>query len=352
MQTMPPGSDRSSTPPVRGPSVPIVFRRRCIAGSIAAALLALTRVVNAATATKVYRVGVLDTVNEPDARTWNEFVAELARRGYVQGHNLVLERRIVDYRRPNLVNRSVHELVALKVDVLCATEGTEAVLAAKNVTKTIPIVFFGSADPVGLGLVNSLSRPGGNVTGSSISAFDTDPKSLQFLVEAVGRNDIRIAYLVPRGLRSTSWFSKWAASMSAAAGQLGAKFEYVDVDSIAEIELALKRLAREGVEAVMVDSDPMTTPYMDRIAALLVDQRLASIGDPEAGFLLQYQADALQLRRKAAEYVDKILKGVRPSDLPVEQASTFALVVNLKTAKAIGLQIPKSLLLRANEIIQ
>jgi putative ABC transport system substrate-binding protein len=140
--------------------------------------------------------------------------------------------------------------------------------------------------------------------------------------------------------------------MDAAAGQLAVKIEYVDVDSVAEIEMALKRPPREGVQAVMVDSDPMTTPHMDRIAALLIDQRMASIGDPEAGFLLQYQADALQLRRKAAEYVDKILNGVRPSDLPVEQASAFALVVNLKTAKAIGLQIPQSLLLRANEIIR
>jgi putative ABC transport system substrate-binding protein len=341
-----------SIPFVREAGVRLVVRRRCIVAPIAAALLMHTRVVNTAIATKVYRIGVLDTANDPDSRTWKQFMAELARRGYIEGRNLVLERRLVDYRYPSLVNRSVNELVALKVDVLYATAGTEAVLAAKNATQTIPIVFYGSADPVGLGLVNNLSRPGGNVTGSSISAFDTDPKSLQFLVEAVGRSNSRIAYLVPTGLRSVSWFSKWVVSMNAAASQLGVTFTYADVGSIEEIELVLKRLAREGVEAVMVDSDPLTTPHMERIAALLIDQRLASIGDPETGFLLQYQADTLQLARKAAEYIDKILKGVRPSDLPVEQASTFKLIVNIKTAKAIGLKIPQSLLLRADEMIE
>jgi putative ABC transport system substrate-binding protein len=328
------------------------FRRTYIVGPIAAALLMLTRPVNAAIAGKVYRIGVIDSDTDQGSPRFDEFVTELARRGYIEGRNLILERRSVDYHRPDLVDKSVQELVALSVDVLYATGGTVTALAAKNATKTIPIVFYSSSDPVGLGLVGSLAHPGGNVTGSSISAFDTDPKSLQFLIEAVGRNNIRIAYIVPRGLRSAFWFPKWAAAMNAAASKLGANFEYADVDSIAEMEVVLKRLALQGVRAVMVDSDPMTTPHMQRIAAMLVDQSLPSIGDAEAGLLLQYQVNSRQLARKAAEYVDKILMGARPSDLPVEQASTFELVINLKTAKALGLQIPQSLLLRANEVIQ
>ena len=331
---------------------PMIFRRTFIVAPIAGALLMLTRAINAAIAGKVYRIGVLDSSSDPSSQRLNEFVTELARRGYIEGRNLILERRSVDYRRPDLMGKSVQDLVALNVDVLYAIGGTVTTLAAKNATKTIPIVFYSSGDPVGLGLVGSLANPGGNVTGNSISAFDTDPKSLQFLIEAVGRNNIRIAYIVPRGLRSASWFPQWAVAMNAAASQLGANFEYADVDSIAEMEVVLKRLARQGVQAVMVDSDPMLNPHMERIAAMLVDQRLASIGDAEAGFLLQYQVNSRQLARKAAEYVDKILMGAKPSDLPVEQASTFDLVINLKTAKALGLQIPQSLLLRASELIQ
>jgi ABC-type uncharacterized transport system substrate-binding protein len=330
----------------------MISRRSCIVAPTAAALLVVSRWVKAAPTARRYRIGVLDSGIDPGSQSLNEFVAELARRGYVEGANLILERRSVDYRLPDSVHKSARELVALNVDVLYAIGGTAVALGAKNVTKTIPIVFYSSGDPVGFGLVNSLAHPGGNVTGSSISAVDTDPKSLQFLIEAVGRNDIRIAYLVPHGLRSLSWFPKWAAAMNAAARQLGAKFEYADVKSVAEIEPVLKRLAREGVEAVMVDSDPITTPNMERIAALLVAQRLPSIGDAKAGFLVQYQVDSLQLARKAAEYVDKILKGAKPSDLPVEQASSFELVVNMKTAKAIGLQVPQTLLLRASEVIQ
>ncbi len=337
---------------MRRHGVPSIFRRTCIVAPAAAALLVLSRVVKAALESRLYRIGVLDSGNDQDAKIWNAFVAELARRGYIEGRNLVLEKRSVDYRHPDLMNRSVLELVAMRVDVLYLTGGTDTVLAAKSAANTVPIVFYSSADPVGVGLVGSLSRPGGNVTGSSISAFDIDPKSLQYLVEAVGRSNIRIAYIVPRGLRQMSWFAKWAAAMNVAATQLGAKFEYTDLDSIDEIERVVKRLAREGVDAVMVDSDPMTTPHFRRIAALLLDQHLASIGDTDAGFLLQYQADSLQLARKAAENVDKILQGARPSDLPVEQPSTFELSINLKTAKALGLQIPQSLLLRANEVVR
>lgn len=330
----------------------MICRRSFALGTIAAALLWSTRGAGAPPPGRVYRIGVLDP--NPDAFTveWNEFVAELARRGYSEGRNLVFERRFGEELRPDLLSQYARELVALKVDLLYAAHGTQSALAAKNATKTIPIVFNSSGDPVGLGLVASLSRPGGNLTGSSISGTSIFTKRVQYLVEAIGRSNIRIVQLDLRGTRSLPWFSQSAAAMTAAAGQLGVKYEYVEVDSIAEIEVALKRLVREGVDAVSFEPFPVFLPHLKRIAGMLVDHRLPSIGDPRAGFFLYYEPDHLQLARKAAEYVDKILGGASPADLPVEQASTFRLVINGKTARAIGLQIPPSILQRADEVIQ
>jgi putative ABC transport system substrate-binding protein len=330
----------------------MIGRRSFALGTIAAALMWSTRGIGAPAPGRVYRIGVLGPNPDASAAQWNEFVTEMARRGYSEGRNVVFEKRFGNDLPPGLWDQYARELVAMKVDVLYSAGGTHLALAAKKATKTIPIVFNSSADPVGLGIVASLSRPGGNITGSSISAFDVDPKNLQFLVEAIGKRNIRIAYIQPREGRSWPWFPKIAVAMTAAADQPGAKFEYVDVDSIAEIDLVLKRLVHEGIDAVMLESHSPFVPHLRRLASLLVDHRLPSIGDPRAGFLLEYQVNRLQIARKAAEYVDKILSGASPADLPVEQASTFELVINLKTARALGLQIPQSLLLRASEVIQ
>lgn len=140
--------------------------------------------------------------------------------------------------------------------------------------------------------------------------------------------------------------------MTAGAAALGARFQFVDIESVAEIESVLKRLIRQGVDGVILGSYPPFMPHLTRIAAFLIEHRLPSIGDPQRGFLLDYDLPRLSLSRSAAKYVDQILKGVKPSDLPVEQPTRFELVINLKTAKAIGITIPQSLLLRADEVIR
>jgi putative ABC transport system substrate-binding protein len=176
---------------------PLIGRRRCIVAALSG-VPGLQLGWTSAAAQKVYCIGVLDPDAEASNDTWNEFVTELNRRGYEEGKNLVFERRFSDERRVDLLNRNAIELADLRVDVIYAVEGTLSALAAKKATRTVPIVFNTSGDPVAFGVVQSLSHPGGNVTGSAISSFDTIPKSLQMLIEATGRRDLRIAAPMPR----------------------------------------------------------------------------------------------------------------------------------------------------------
>jgi putative tryptophan/tyrosine transport system substrate-binding protein len=261
--------------------------------------------------------------------------------------------RLGEEFQPDAVNRFAAELAALDVDVIYAAYGSLSALAAKRATKAIPIVFYGSADPVGMGLVASLAHPGGNVTGSATSIFDTFPKSIEFLVEAIGKNNIQIVEIYPPGARSLlPWFAKMDAAISAVTHRLGVKFEYAEAASITEIEPLLKRLVHQGVAAAILGNFPLSGSQRRGVAALFIENHLASIGDPREGFLLHYLPDNRFLVRKAAEYVDKILQGARPADLPVEQVSTFELAINLRVARGLGLKVPQSLLLRAGEVIE
>ncbi len=306
-------------------------------------------VVRAASQVKVHRVGVLDPDPDLNATSWREFVAELARLGYDEGRNLVFERRFGTEDRPEEVRRFATELAALKVDVIYAAHGTLSALAAKKATTTIPIVFFSSGDPVGQGLVASLSRPGGNVTGSSISSFETFPKSLQFLKEVVGTL-ARVVEIDSASTRSRPWFAQWNAATQKAAGHLGLKYEYVDVTSFGEVEPALDRLV-PGVDAVVIGNASFLRPRLQEIADLLIRRRLPSIGEPEAGFLFNYSPDPLAVARKSADYVARALGGIRPAELPIDQVTAFDLVVNQRTARAIQLKIPEGLLLRASKVL-
>ena len=322
-------------------------RRACIAGAIVSLLT-----VHAGAATKVYRVGVLDADITGDwIEDWNEFVRELARLGFVEGRSIVFERRFGNELQPEAVRKNAAELVALKVDLIYAARGTLTALAAKNATDSIPIVFYSSADPVGLGLVPSLSRPIGNVTGNSISSFEFFPKNLQYLSEITGKLK-RVVEILPSGTKLLPWFPQMDAAIQAAVKRLGARFEYVEVGSIEALEIAVKRLKVEGIDAVAVGSGRDFKAHQKRIAALLISLRIPSLGEPEDGFLLQYGIDGSYLARKAAGYVARILNGTKPSELPVEQVSQFNLVVNQKTAEAIGLKIPESMLLRASKVIR
>jgi putative ABC transport system substrate-binding protein len=303
-------------------------------------------------ATKVYRVGVLDPDTTANwTEEWDEFVRELARLGFVEGRNIAFERRFGNELQPDGIRKNAAELVALKVDLIYAARGTSTALAAKNATRSIPIVFFSSADPVGLGLVPSLSRPIGNVTGNSVSAFEVFPKNLQYLSEISGKLK-RVVEITPSGTKLLPWFSQWDAAIQAAVKRLGIRFEYVEVESIEALETAVKKLSVEGTDAVVISGRDWLKAHQKRIAALLISLRIPSLGDPEDGFLLQSDPDGFYLARKAAGYVVRILNGTKPSELPVEQVSQFNLVVNQKTAEAIGLKIPESMLLRASKVIR
>ena len=327
-------------------------RRACVVGAMAGMLPLSPRLVRAQKAAKVHRVGVLGPdSSDASSAEWSAFVAELARRGYVEGRNLAFEKRYAEGDDPAQLGRLATELARLDLDVIYAARGTASALAAKKATASKPIVFYSSADPVGLGLVASLAHPGGNLTGNSVLGFNTAPKGLQILAEATGRMT-HIAFVQPRGTRSSSWFADFEAVLASAAKTLGAKMQFVDVASVDEIDAVLKRLVGQGCDAAMVSDFPLFRPQLARIAATFVRHRLPTHGYARAGFLLHYGENRLDLARTAASYVDKILAGAKPADLPVQQLATFECVVNLKTAKALGLTIAPSVLVQADEVIE
>ena len=298
-------------------------------------------------AADVYRVGMLALGNGagPDFEAFRDRLNSL---GYAEGRNLVIERRSAggqDERLPALAA----ELVRLNVDVI-VTVTTAAALAAKAATSTIPIVMSGSANPVELGLVASLARPGANVTGVTNGfAVVFTVKQLQLLKEAAPRIS-RVAVLI------TSFSVEAAAlsAMQAASATLGVTVVAFKVESPAGIDL--DALGKLRADALYVFPNLINARHSKAILAFAAENRLPAIYGArdvvEAGGLMSYWTDWLELRRHAAVYVDKILKGAKPADLPVEDPVKFEMVINLKTAKALGLTIPLSLLLRADEVIQ
>ena len=310
------------------------------------------RPARAQSVARVHLVAVLgpDRSDETSAE-WRTFVAELARRGLVEGRNLRFERRYAENDNPAELERLAAELARLKPDLIYAARGTLSALAAKRATQTIPIVFFSSADPVGLGLVASLAKPGGNITGNSVLGFNTAPKGLQILAEATGKLK-HVAFLQQKGTRELPWFAAFEHSLKTAAAALGSSLQFVDVVALDEIDSVVAALVRQGVDGAMVPDFPLFRPELERIAALCVKHRLPTHGYARAGFLLHYSEPRLALARDAAAYVDKILKGARPADLPVQQLTHFEFVINLKTAHALGLTIPSAVLLRADEVIE
>jgi len=243
------------------------------------------------------------------------------------------------------------DLVALKVDVIVVTN-TPSALAAKQATTTLPIVFTSVGSPVGIGLVTSLRRPGGNVTGFSVVAQDLVGKLLELLKQAVP--DVsRVALLVKADDISKNDRVKAAA---VAARALGVQLQVVEAQSPAEFDRAFSDMTRARAGALAVLPSPMFTSERERLVDLAAKNRLPTMFPysefVDAGGLMAYGANLADLSRRAAAYVDKILKGAKPGDLPVEEPTKFELVINLKTAKALGLTIPPSLLQRADHIIE
>jgi len=275
--------------------------------------------------------------------------AGLRQLGYVEGKNIVIE-----FRWPERVDQLPEfaaELVGMNVDVIFAMSSTE-VEAVRQATKTIPIVFALHADPVGLGHVASLARPGGNITGLTIVLTDLVAKELEVLKEAV-----------PQATRIGVLFSLTAPShrpavqaVQTAGEKLGVQLVMVPARTVEDFEGAFSTMSREHVGGFIVVSAPLTISHRARLAELALKHRLPSMfgsrENVEAGGLMSYGADFNDMVRRAATYIDKTLTGAKPADLPVEQASKYELVINLKTAKVIGLTIPESFLLRADEVIE
>jgi putative tryptophan/tyrosine transport system substrate-binding protein len=300
---------------------------------------------------KAPRIGVLHVGSPATASHLAEaFKQGLREHGYVEGQNIIVERRYGE-ARPERISELAAELVRLKVDVIVA--GTDqGVAAVRKQTQTIPIVMTNSTDPVGTGFVASLARPGGNVTGSSLMSPDLGAKKLELLKEAVPGLS-RVAIMWNPDVRGAVLEYR---ETEGGARSLRLLLQSVEVSSADDFDRAFSAVTTGRAEALTVATSPIVFTSRGRIASLAQKNRLPSMYGlrefADAGGLMAYGPSSTEGWRRAAAYVDKILKGAKPGDLPVEQPTKFELVINLKTAKALGLTIPQSLLRRADHVIQ
>ena len=298
---------------------------------------------------KVWRVGFLSPTSASFSSPYTDaFLKGMRDLGYVEGKNLVVEWRFADGKLERLPDLAA-ELVQLKVDII-VTAGATAISAAQKATTTIPIVMASTGDPVGSGFVKSLARPGGNITGLSNMAGDIAAKFIELLRSVVPKLS-RVAMLTP-----SATYGPLSKGAQAAAQKAGVKTLVAEASTPQEIENAFSMMVREKADAVFVGSPIVFAQQHRQIAELALKYQLPSLFqdrvDVEVGGLMSYGQKLTDSYQRSATYVDKILKGAKPGDLPVEQPVSFELVVNLKTAKALGLTIPQSLLLRADEVIQ
>ncbi len=324
----------------------MIARRTFLAGT-GAVLLAAPLAAEAQQAGKVYRIGFISVRSPRVDSNYEVFVEKLRELGYVPGQNVVIERRVGEGRNDTSYAAAA-ELLLRKIDVIWVG-GTPGAQAVKRATSTVPVVFVAVSDPVGSGLVTSLSHPGGNITGLTHISKEVQAKRVQLLKELVPRVS-RIAVLAGPSSSLT------LTETQAAAQALGLQVDVVEVHGPDELEEAFSRAGRGRAQALVVLPEASFVAQGQRIGQLAVTNRLPTVFETKsyvsAGGLMSYGADLVEQVRRSAIYVDRILKGAKPADLPVEQPSKFELVINLKTAKALGLTIPQALLLRADEIIQ
>ncbi|MBI3636498.1 MAG: ABC transporter substrate-binding protein [Candidatus Rokubacteria bacterium] len=322
--------------------------RAALAAALALGLFTVTLAAEAQPAGKVVRIGLLD-YGAFDPR-WNAFRERLRELGYVEGQNVIFEPRWGEGQVSRLRSLAA-ELVAAKVDIL-VTAGSEAALAAKQATHSIPIVTATGGDPVELGLVAGLARPGGNITGVISLISQLTGKRLDLLKQLLPRAS-RVAILRHPDNHASALSLRDAEN---AAKSLGVVVQGVGVRGPRDFDAAFLAMKRARIDAIIFGENTRFIADRRRIADLAVMHRLPMIVAAkeyaEAGGLISYGTDYPDLFRRAATYVDKILKGAKPADLPIEQPTKFELVINLKTAKALGLTIPPSLLQRADEVIQ
>jgi len=336
----------------------VIDRRAFIAGATAAlatplaaalGVVSAPAVTGAQHAAKTHRIGFLSLQPGPGATT-EAFHQALRELGYVQGRTITIEYRWAAGKEERLPELAA-ELVRLKPEVIVAA-GTPSIEAAKGATSTIPIVMAVVAEPVGSGLVSGLGHPGGNVTGLTLLSTELAGKRLQLLRELVPKAT-RVAVLAYRGTAATRLFLE---QMRAAAQQMGVVLIVQEISGADDLPGAVAAMQRDRAQALIVQFSPLSNNNASRIVELATQHRLPAMYDvrgfAELGGLVAYGPSVMELFRRAALYVDRILKGAKPADLPIEQPTKFELVINLKTAKALGLTIPPSLLLRADEVIR
>ena len=331
--------------------------RRKFIGMVAASAAAVSLPAKSQPAGKVWRIGYIGTtpITTPEqARIWDAFAEALRNFGYAEGKNLAFELRSSGGKIERFPALAA-ELARLNVDVIVVGSGP-GVRAAKEASASIPIVMAGTSDPVGAGLVASLARPGGNVTGVADYQVDLIPKRLE-LLKAVSPKVSRVANLL--GNFSGFDAAKLAAlhaEQDAAAQALGVSLLRFQMNAPQDFDATSAAVVREHPDALLLSPNPTNFVLRNELAAFALKQRVPAIAarreEALAGMLMSYGPSIPDISRSVAIYVDKIFKGAKPADLPIEQPTKFELVINLKTAKALGLTIPQSLLLRADEVIQ
>ena len=314
--------------------------------SLVLTLLAVSRSTGAQPPERSARIGLLAPASRSE--DVEGFLAGMRDLGYIEGRNLILEYRAAGGKVERL-DALLAELIGLKVDVI-VTGGTPAALAAKRARTTIPVVIGAMGDPVESGVVASLARPGGNITGLSlVTSEGFAGKYLELLREAVPKAS-RVAILGRPSANSP------VQAMERAARSFDIRLQLVEVDQPDRLEGAFAAMAAQQAAALIVTPSPFNLAHRDRIVSLAAKHRLPAMygltAFVEAGGLMAYGASLRELYRRAATYVDKILKGAKPAELPVEQATKFELVINLNTARALGLAIPPALRLRADRVIE
>jgi putative tryptophan/tyrosine transport system substrate-binding protein len=321
------------------------MRRREVIGLFGSAA-AWTAAARAQTVQKVPRIGILDlapTNSEPGLRRG------LRELGYIEGQNIIIEVRYADGRQERLPELAA-DLLRLKMDII-ASATTQAIQAVRRADPAIPIVMTNISDPIGSGLADTLSHPGGNTTGVTMLSTEVAAKRLALLKEAFPALE-RVAVLAYGRHPPTALLFRESAE---AAKALDLEVQLLEVD-LDEIEQAFATILRGNAGAVVVQQATALNPFRQRIAELAIEHRLPTMHEVrpfvEVGGLMAYGANPLERGHRSAAYIDKILKGARPGDLPIEQATRFHLIINLKTAKALSLEIPPTLLARADEVIE
>ena len=350
------GPDDPAVAPRAGGSGDRVMNRRAFLGTLAGGLLAAPPATEAQQVDGIARIGFL-TLNlaaPANPRVLESFLQGLRALGYVEGRNVQIEYRGAE-GKPERFPALAAELAALKVDVIVTAGGTLAALAAKHATTTIPIVFHAVGDPVEEGLVNSLARPGGNLTGLAVASPELVNKSLELLKQAVPGVS-RVALLLKSDAVPERVKKARLKAANAAARTLGVRLQVVEARGPEDFDRAFSDMTRARAEALTVQGTPVFDSQRRRLVDLAARNLLPAVYSfsvyVEAGGLMSYGQDIADFARRAATYVDKILKGAKPGDLPVEQPTNFQLLVNLKTAKTLGLTIPPSLLQRADQVIE